>query len=125
MVRSLDRRSTIEKIVKPSDSRLTLVIPFDKRLPNISSILHHRWQCLLARESEAKVYMSKPPRVAYTRTKSLRDILIRSKLPPPAYRQERRQASFGFKKCGKGCSVCAHSCNTMTIPVFSIKQGTH
>ena len=115
-VRALDRMSTLEKVVKPTSERLTLVIPFDKRLPNITTILHHRWQCLTARDPKAKVYLAKPPRVSYSKTQSLQDIIVRSKLSPSSYRQGKRQASTGFKKCGQraNCSVCSHSVNATT-----------
>ena len=51
-----------------------------------------------------------PPLVSYTRTKNLRDILIRAKLPPPAHRQGRDRV-VGFRKCGKrtNCALCQHS----------------
>ena len=92
------------------------MIPFDKRLPNISSILYHRWRCLLARDPTVKTYMPKPPRVSYSRTSSIGDIIVRSKVPPQTARTARRQANLGFKKCGKrsDCCVCPHSVNTTT-----------
>ena len=101
-------------MVKVPSERINLVIPFDKRLPNISHILHHRWQCLVQRDPLVKEYLPSPLRVAYSRTKSLRDVLVRSKVPPSSYRQSRRQACLGFKKCGGrvDCSVCPHSNNT-------------
>ena len=106
------------RVIRPGQfplcGRQTLVIPFDKRLPDITGILHHRWRCLVDRDPDAIKYMPKAPMVAYSRTKSLRDILVRSKLPPPSYRQDRRNARLGFKKClGRAdCSVCSHSSNT-------------
>ena len=112
-VRALSRTSTLEKVVKQPESRLTLVIPFDKRLPNISGILHHRWQCLISRDPGASDYLPKPPRVAYKRTPSLRDILVRSKVPHN--HRSRRQATSGFKNCGRpACSTCSHSINTLS-----------
>ena len=112
-VRQLDRQSTLEKVVKPADGRITLVIPFDKRMGNVSHILRHRWNCLISRDQSAKSYMPHPPRVSYTRTSSLRDTLVRAKVPPQSQRC-RRQAAKGFKKCGQrsDCSVCAHSSNS-------------
>ena len=80
-VEALTREDTLEKVVRPEHERITLVIPFDKRLPNIASILHHRWKCLLDRDPKAKLYMPLPPRVSYNRTSSLRDIIVRSKVP--------------------------------------------
>ena len=55
--------------------------------------------------------MARPPMVAYSRTKSLCDILVRSKLPPSNYRQEKRLARSGFRKClGRAkCAACPHS----------------
>ena len=64
------------------------------------------------RDPRVKEYMAQPPMVAYTRTKSLRDILCRSKLPPSTYRLSRRQATQGYKKCGRvNCPSCLHSTN--------------
>ena len=66
--------------------------------------------------------MPLPPMVSFSRTKNLRDILIRAKLPPPARRQARNK-SVGFKKCGKrsNCALCLHShpgvINSYTCPV--------
>ena len=58
--------------------------------------------------------MPRPPRVGYSRTQSLRDILVRSKLPPPSSRHNSTLATSGFRKCGQraDCSLCSHSCNT-------------
>ena len=113
-VKALTRLPTLEKVMRPPCDRQILVIPFDKRLPNISSILKHRWQCLVDKDPMARDYMPKPPMVTYSRTKSFKDIICRSKVPPPSYRLNRRQATMGFKKCGKraDCSVCLHSVNS-------------
>ena len=112
-VRQLDRQSTLEKEVKPADDRITLVIPYDKRLGNVSGILRHRWNCLISRDQSAKSYMPQPPRVSYTRTSSLRDTLVRAKVPPQSSRS-RRQGVKVFKKCGQrvDCSVCANLSNS-------------
>ena len=111
-VRQLDRQSTLQKVVKPGDERITLVVPFDKRLGNLSQVLRHRWNCLVSRDPSAKTYMPLPPRVSYSRTSSMRDILVRAKVPPQSARS-RRQVAFGFRKCDQrsDCSVCAHSSN--------------
>jgi hypothetical protein len=67
----------------------------------------------VSRDPSAKTYMPLPPRVSYSRTSSLRDILVRAKVPPQSSRS-RRQAALGFKKCDKrqDCSVCVHSSNS-------------
>ena len=112
-VRQLDRQSTLQKVVKPDDERITLVIPFDKRFGNVSQTLRHRWTYLLSRDPSARSYMPLPPRVNYTHTSSLRDILVRAKVPPQPSRG-RRIATLGFKKCDQrqDSSVCPHSTNS-------------
>ena len=90
-VRLLDRESTLEKVARPEDGRITLVLPFDKRMGNVAQVLRHRWQCLLSREPSTINYMPLPPRVSYSRTSSLRDILVRAKVPPKSLKY-RRQA---------------------------------
>ena len=59
--------------------------------------------------------MPLPPRVSYSRTSSLRDIIVRSKVPRPV-RNPRRQVNSGFRKCNRrvDCSVRSHSVNTIT-----------
>jgi hypothetical protein len=115
-VKSLPRLPTLSKVQKPVNERPVLVIPYDKRLPDISGVLKHRWECLVSRDPRVLDYMPKPPMVCYSRTKNLRDILVRSKVPPPQYRQARRQVQQGFHKCRKraDCCVCPHSTNTTT-----------
>ena len=113
-VELLDRVSTLQKVVRPADDRVTLVIPFDKRLPNIATILRHRWKCLVDRDHNAKTNLNKPPWVSYSRTSSLRDIIVRAKVPAQGNSRVRRNVNMGFKKCGKrsDCVMCPHSVNT-------------
>ena len=71
---------------------------------------------MVSRDPRVLEYMPKPPMVCYSRTKNIRDIAVRSKVPPSNYRQARRQARQGFQKCGKraDCCVCSHSYNATT-----------
>ena len=91
-VQLLDILATMQK-----DDRVTLVIPFDKRLPCISTVLHHRRRCLVDRDPTAKTYMTIPP-------------------PPQSARTARVQVNMGFKKCGKrsDCSMCFHSVHSQS-----------
>ena len=54
--------------------------------------------------------MPLPPMVSFTRTKNLRDILVRAKLPPPP-RRIARNKPVGFKRCNRrsNCALCQHS----------------
>ena len=46
----------------------------------------------------------KPPLVAYKRPQTIKDKLIRARVPPPPTRPKR--TSNGMFKCNKSCSVC-------------------
>ena len=109
-VRLLDREDTLKKVPRPPNTRVVLSLPYDKRLPPISELIKHRHQCLLDNDVTAKDYMPLPPMLSFTRTKNLRDILIRAKLPPPQHRTGRTRP-VGFKKCGRrgNCALCCHS----------------
>jgi hypothetical protein len=110
-VKELSREETFQKVPRPTNKRVVLSLPFDKRLPDVAGMVKHRHQCLLDSDINAKEYMPLPPMVSYTRTKNLRDILIRAKLPPPAQRQGTRGVVGGFRKCNKraNCALCQHS----------------
>ena len=86
-VRNLKREETLKKVFREDSKRITVVVPFDKRMGNVSNILRHRWNCLVARDSSALDYLPQPPRLGYSRTASLRDILVRAKLPPNRKRE--------------------------------------
>ena len=110
-VKRILRESTLEKVPKAPNKRIVLSIPFDKRLPNISNILKHRWQCLVDRDPEVLEYMPEPPMVSYTRAKNIREIVIRSKVPH--LQRKVRPTPPGFRKCAKraDCALCLHSEN--------------
>ena len=110
-VMELSREDTLQKVPRPPNNRVVLSLPFDKRLPDIAARIRHRHQCLLDSDINAREYMPLPPMLSFTRTKNLRDILIRAKLPPPKHRQGTRVKTEGFRKCNKrsNCALCQHS----------------
>ena len=100
----------MDKVKK--EDRPILSIPYDRRMPNITSILHQHWLYLLKVNPDMKTVLPKPPMVSFTRPKNLRDILVRSKLPgQPKSRNLRRR--IGFKKCNMvRCETCPYTKNT-------------
>ena len=75
----------------------------------------------MARDSSALDYLPQPPRLGYSRTASLREILVRAKLPP---NRKKRDVNRGFKKCNRraDCAVCCHSENTSVHMCNCTKQ---
>ena len=120
-VNQLDRINTLSKKCQQVSNRITLVIPFHKSLPKISSILQKHWRILTDKCQLAKNFMPEPPMVCYTRDRNLRDILVRAKLPPPTRSLPRRLVRNGFVKCNKrgDCNLCIHSFNYTSVKCFN------
>ena len=62
--------------------------------------------------------------LSFTRTKNLRDILIRAQLPPPSHRQSSRNKTEGFKKCNYTCPVTNKTVNIST-PITCTDKGVY
>ena len=83
-------------------------------MSNISSIINQHWLYSLKQNTDLKKVLPNPPMVSYTRPKNLRDILVRSQLPPVKKRQDLRRRT-GFKKCNMTrCETCPYKKNTST-----------
>ena len=66
----ITREVALEKVEKlEKEDRVILSLPYDRRMPNISSILHQHWSYLLKLNPDLKKVLPKPPMVSYTRPK--------------------------------------------------------
>ena len=94
--------------------RIILSLPYDRRFSNISSIINQHWSYSIKQNPDLKKVLPNPPMVSYTRPTNLRDILVRSQLPPVKKRQDWRRRT-GFKKCNMTCcETCPYTKNTTT-----------
>ena len=111
----LSREAALQKVNKTKEQdRLILSLPYDRRMANISSILNQHWSYSIKQNPDLKKVLPKPPMVSYTRPKNLRDILVRSQLPPLNKRQDLRRR-IGFKRCNMTqCETCPYTKNTTT-----------
>ncbi len=76
------RGEVMEKVEREREERpIILSLPFDRRLPD-AAILQQHYRLLLQRNPEVKDWMPRAPMVAHVRPPSLRDMLVRAKLPP-------------------------------------------
>ena len=64
-------------------------------MPSVSSIIKKHWKVMMDNSIEMKNVFKKPSIVAYMRPKNLKDILVRSKLPP----KRPSRVINGFGKC--------------------------
>ena len=123
----------MKKVERPEDERaIALAVPFDRRLPDVSKILHQHYNLLVQRNPGVKEWMRRAPMVAHLRPANLRDFLVRAKLPPVDRRQGAgRGVQPGFKKCGKArCLCCIYSASsrthtsTLTNQTWPISRGS-
>ena len=126
---NIPRALALEKVVKSKkEDRIILSLPYDRRMPNGTSILNQHWSYLIKVNPDLKKVLRKPPMVSYTRPKSLRDILVRARLPGQSNKNNLRKRS-GFKRCNMTrCdtspytkNVTTHTCN-FTRKSYSIKE---
>ena len=93
-----------------------------RRRPNIFSILHQHWSYSLKVNPDLRKVFPKPPMISYTRPTNLRDILVRSQLPP-ANKQKDLRRRVGFKRCNMmRCETCHYTKNSTTHTSNFTKQ---
>ena len=96
------------------EDRLILSLPYDRRMANISLIIHQHWSYSLKQNPDLKKILPNPPMVSYSRPKNLREILVRWQLPAVKKRQYLRRR-VGFKRCNMTqCETCLYIENTTT-----------
>ena len=79
-------------------------------MPPISSIVRKHWKVMTDESPRLKRCFKKPSVIAYKRSKNLRDILIRAKIPP----KKIPRRIEGFRNCGEVCNMCPFTPNGNT-----------
>ena len=81
-------------------------VMYHPALPSIPRIIAKGYGVMVESDPRLKEVFKKPPMVAYRRPPSLREKLIRAKVPPPPDPNTRpKRDCKGMKKCGN-CSTC-------------------
>ena len=105
--RAIPRDKALEKVKRSKNSnRVIFAITYDPRLPPIPKIMrkHHE---VLKEDPASSTIFPDPPLVAYRRPQSLRDKLIKSKVPVVPARPTREIK--GMKKCvNVNCVTCPY-----------------
>ena len=97
---------TINKMTRTSMDRVVFSVMFHPALPAIPRIINKGYRAMVENDPRLKEVFPKPPMVAYRRPPSLREKLIRAKVPPPPDPNTRPKRELkGMKKCGD-CSTC-------------------
>ena len=99
----MDRKEALKKVNKKENNRVVFVADYHPALPSFSSILKSSWTVMVKDPYMKKVF-PEPPLVAYRkpRNSALKDILVKTKVPP----LRQRRVVKGMSKCNKpNCGV--------------------
>jgi hypothetical protein len=103
--RLVTREEALRKVKKKPLGRVVFAVDYHPALPSYSSMLKKSWN-VMVKDSYMKEVFPRPPMVAYRQPKfsSLRQLLVKSKVPPP----RRTSIVIRLKKCLKPrCSTCS------------------
>jgi hypothetical protein len=119
----LSREDALKKVSKvQKQDRLILSLPYDRRMANVTAILHQHWAYSHKVNPDLKKAFPNPPMISYTRPKNLRDILVRSQLPKQKVNKNLRKR-VGFKNCDMTqCETCPYTKTQLHTHAISQKR---
>ena len=105
--RLVPRHKALRQRVKKQETskRPIFALKYDPRLPSIPAIHAKHWRAMVSQDKYLNDVFPEPPLVAFRRQDNIRNVLIRSKVPPVPKRNSERQIK-GTKKCGRSCIAC-------------------
>ena len=125
---AISRTDALKKVVKPKNTgRPVFAVTFHPKLPSVSKIVGKHFRAMIDRDPELEESFPEPPLVAHRRPKSIRDLLIRSKLPPPRHNNIPRpqRDRRGMSNCGKQCAICDFITKTKTVKATANWQNCY
>ena len=100
----INRDEALKKVEVKRVDRVVFPLDYHPALPSISKFIKKAHNTMI-KDPYLKEIFPKPPMVAYRRTQSLKDLLIRAKLTKPNQRSSRHLK--GMKKCLQpSCACC-------------------
>ena len=79
--KAIPREKALERVVrKKTSDRPVFVVRYHPALPSVTKITQKHWRTMV-QDPEMKENFPKPPLIAYTRPQTIRQKLIRAKLP--------------------------------------------
>ena len=104
--RKIPRKVALLKVRKKvSQKRPVFAVKYDPRLPSIQKVQAKHWRAMITQNKYLAEVFVEPPLTAYRRQNNLRDMLIKSKVPPLPPLHPRRVIK-GMAKCGEACTAC-------------------
>ena len=104
--KAIPRSEALKRVERSkSPNRPVFVVRFDRRLPSVTQITRRHWRTMV-QDPCLKTVFPEPPINAYTRPQSIRDKLIRAKVPPESSRPKR--IIQGMHQCRKNSDICPY-----------------
>ena len=120
-VKAIPRETLLAPSFQNSTNRIPFVTNYCPQLPTFNSIFR-KYECILKSDDEhLNIVFPEKPVVAYRRTPSLRDILVKSNLKPILSEPPK---PHGFYHCHRhNCTTCSHSIESTTF--YAHHTGTN
>ena len=115
--RKIPRKFALLKVQKKSsETGPVFILQYDPRLPSIQQIVAKHWRSMKSQDKYLSDCFSKPMLTAYRRQPNLRNILIKSRIPPPPNPYPKRDLK-GMKKCGLVCTACPYIIDGKSVKI--------
>ena len=118
--RLVPRQKALRQRVNKQETikRPIVALKYDPRLPSIPAIQAKHWRAMVSQDKYLNYVFPEPPLVAFRRQDNIKNLLIRSKVPPVPNRKSERHIK-GTKKCGKSCTACPFISEEKSVKVNS------
>ena len=118
--KAIPRTKALEKVPPKITDRVVFALDFNPQLPSVSGIVKSAWR-VMSKDPKMKAVFPKPPMVAWRRPKSLKDKLVKTKVPEQQNRPQRK--SHGMRKCNKNGCLKIQEKQSKLIPFATVKAS--
>ena len=115
--RKIPRKVALMKVKRNiKEKQPIFATKYDPRMPALQQIIAKHWRSMALQDKHLEKCFSQPPLTAFKRQTNLRDLLIKSKIPPPPKKYPERHIK-GMTTCGKSCTACAYILQTKEVKI--------
>jgi hypothetical protein len=115
--RNIPRKAALKRSQKKEQPKGPIfAVKFDPRLPSVSSITAKHWRSMTSQDQYLAEVFPQPPLTAFRRQTTIRNLVIKAKVPDQLRRNEKRQLK-GMAKCGKSCTACPYIKEGKTVKI--------
>ena len=112
-ISGISRQEALKRVEKETTKQGTrcFVTEYHPSLPSMGPLLRKHWSVMVERDTRLKEIFPKPSMVAYRRGSSLKELLVRAKMPMDVRRSRRQMDRQSFMNCGQQCVLCPFAKN--------------